>query len=214
MKNKINDKTYHVVEYMEMAVAILVAVSIGFAVIDLIKELWSSLLLSSKIEGMRSFIEDALMVAVGIEFVKLLCKHKPSTVVEVLIFAVARHMVGEHTTMTENLLCIMSIALLFLIRRYLFRDYDEVEKTVFFPRTKVKSVNQVCAVHIPYKADDSTLLDVFMENYEEDVRTITKGTCVFFNGVAVRVSKYRNNEILELEIVRSVNSDVAHRRLH
>ena len=214
MRNKINDKTYHVVEYMEMGVAILVAISIGFAVLYLIKELWDSLLLPSKIEGMTHFIEDALTVAVGIEFVKLLCKHKASTVVEVLIFAVARHMIGEHTSMAENLICIISIAILFCVRRYWFRDYDEVEKTVFFPKAKVKNVNHSCAVHIPYGDDNATLLDVFMENYEEDVRTITKGTCVFFNGVAIRVSKFRNHEILELEIVRSVTSDVAHQRLH
>lgn len=213
MRNKINDKTYRIVEYLEMGVAILVAISIGFAFLYLVKELWGSLLQSSKIDGMTHFIEDALTVAVGIEFAKLLCKHKASTVVEVLIFAVARHMVGEHTTVIQNLICILSIAVLFAVRKYMLHKYDEVEKTVFFPGTKVKSVNQACSVHIPYNEDDETLLKVFMENYNENVNGITKGTCVFFNGVAIRVSKYRNHEILELEIIRSVNSDVAHYNL-
>lgn len=213
MRNKINDKTYRIVEYLEMGVAILVAISIGFAFLYLVKELWGSLLQSSKIDGMTHFIEDALTVAVGIEFAKLLCKHKASTVVEVLIFAVARHMVGEHTTVIQNLICILSIAVLFAVRKYMLHKYDEVEKTVFFPGTKVKSVNQVCSVHIPYNEDGETLLKVFMENYNENVNCITKGTCVFFNGVAIRVSKYRNHEILELEIIRSVNSDVAHYNL-
>lgn len=213
MRNKINDKIYRIVQYLEMGVAILVAISIGFAFLYLLRELWDSLLQSSKIKGMTHFIEDALTVAVAIEFAKLLCKHKASTVIEVLILAVARHMVGEHTTVTQNLICIISIAVLFVVRKYCLHKYDEVEKTVFFPGTKVKNVNSVCCVHIPYEEEDDTLLKAFMEHYTQNVNTITKGTCVFFHGVAIRVSKYRNHEILELEIIRSVNADVAHYNL-
>ena len=210
MRNRINDKTYRVVEYLEMGIAILVAISIGFAFIHLIMELYESIVKDSKIDAMTHFIEQALTVAVGIEFAKLLCKHRASTVVEVLIFAVARHMMGEHTTVIENLVCIISIAILFGVRKYMFDKYDRVEKTVFFPSTKVSKVNQICAVHIPYDGDDDSILKTFMENYEEPVNTITKGTCVFFHGVAIRVSKYRHNQILEFEIIRSLNSDVAH----
>ena len=210
MRNRINDKTYRIVEYIEMGIAILVAISIGFAFIHLMVELWGSLFISSKIDAMTHFIEQALTVAVGVEFAKLLCKHRASTVVEVLIFAVARHMMGEHTNVEENLICIISIAILFAIRKYMFHKYDRVEKTVFFPKTKVRKVNQVCAVHIPYDGDDDSILKVFMDNYDEPVNTITKGTCVFFHGVAIRVSKYRNHQILELEFIRSVDSDVAH----
>lgn len=213
MKNRINDKTYHAVEYMEMAVAVLVAISICAAVLYLVKELVVGLSEPSKIAGMTNFIEDALTVAVGIEFAKLLCKHKASNVVEVLIFAVARHMVGEHTTMTENLLCILCVAILFAVRKYMFHAYDEVEKTVFLPAARVKAVNQACAVHIPYKNEDDTLLTVFMDRYDQNQNCIMKGTCVFFHGVAIRVAKYRNDEIMELEIIRSVNSDVAHHNL-
>ena len=213
MRNRINDKTYRILEYLEMGIAILVAISIGFAFLHLIEELWGGLFEKSKIDAMTNFIEEALTVAVGVEFAKLLCKHKASTVVEVLIFAVARHMIGEHTSVVENLICIFSIAILFAVRKYMFHQYDRVEKTVFAPNTKVSKVNQVCAVYIPYEGDDDSILKVFMENYQEDTRTITKGTCVFFNGVAIRVSKFRNHEILELEIVRSVTSDVAHQRL-
>lgn len=213
MRNRINDKTYRVVEYLEMGIAILVAISIGFAFIHLIEELWNSLFESSKIDAMTHFIEQALTVAVGIEFAKLLCKHRASTVVEVLIFAVARHMMGEHTSVVENLICIISIAILFAIRKYMFHKYDRVEKTVFIPRTKVQKVNEICAVHIPYEGDDDSILKVFMDNYDEPVNTITKGSCIFFHGVAIRVSKYRNQQILELEVIRSVNADVAHYNL-
>ena len=40
MRNRINDKTYRIVEYIEMGIAILVAISIGFAFIHLMVELW------------------------------------------------------------------------------------------------------------------------------------------------------------------------------
>lgn len=213
MKEKINDKTYHIVEYMEMAIAVLVAISVIGAVIYLVKELVLGLKEPSQISGMTNFVEDALAVVVGIEFVKLLCKHKASNVVEVLIFAVARHMVGEHTTMVENLLCIACVAVLFLVRKYLFHAYDEVEKTMFAPRTRVKAVNAACSVHIPYDKEDDTLLDIFMSRYDLRQSCIVKGSSVFFDGVAIRVAKYRNDEIMELEVIRAVNADIAHHKL-
>lgn len=213
MRSKINDKIYRIVQYLEMGVAILVAISIGVAFFHLVMELVGSFLHTSKIEGMTHFIEDALTVAVGIEFAKLLCKHKASTVIEVLIFAVARHMIGESTTITENLICIVSIAILFVVRKYMFHKYDEVEKTVFSPATKVKKINSVCGVHIPYQEPDDSLLKIFLEHYGQNVTEIMKGSTVFFHDCAIRISKYRNQEIVELEVIRIVRCDIANYNL-
>lgn len=213
MKHKINNKTYQAVEYMEMVIAVLVAISVIGAVIYLVEELFRGFHAEMPIKQMTSFVEDALAVAVGLEFVKLLCKHKASNVVEVLTFAVARHMIGEHTTMLENLICVICIAILFSVRKYLFHAYDEIEKTEFAPRTRVKAVNASCGIHIPYKEENDTLLDVFLSRYDLRQSCIVKGSSVFFDGVAIRVSKYRDNEIKELEVIRSVNSDIAHHKL-
>lgn len=68
----------------------------------------------------QSFLALAFNVVIGIEFLKMLCRHSMRSVVEVLLFAVARQMVVEHTSPLENLMMIGAIAILFLIRKFLF----------------------------------------------------------------------------------------------
>ena len=52
--------------------------------------------------------------------VKMLAKHSPGSAIEVLLFAIARQMVVEHTSPVENLISIVAILLIFVIRKYLF----------------------------------------------------------------------------------------------
>ena len=56
----------------------------------------------------------------------MLCQHSAQTVVEVLMFATARQMVVEHLGPSETLLGVISIAVLFAIRKYLMTDNDDM----------------------------------------------------------------------------------------
>ena len=56
----------------------------------------------------------------------MLCQHSAQTVVEVLMFATARQMVVEHLGPSETLLGVISIAILFAIRKYLMTDNDDM----------------------------------------------------------------------------------------
>lgn len=51
----------------------------------------------------------------------MLAKHTPGSAIEVLLFAIARQMVVEHTSPLENLIGIVTIALIFAIRKFLVR---------------------------------------------------------------------------------------------
>lgn len=62
----------------------------------------------------------ALNILVGIEFVKMIINYNVDTVIEVLLFAIARQLIVGHTTMKENFIGILSIVLLFAIRKYFF----------------------------------------------------------------------------------------------
>ena len=50
----------------------------------------------------------------------MLAKHTPGSAIEVLLFAIARQMVVGHTSSLENLIGIVTIALIFAIRKFLF----------------------------------------------------------------------------------------------
>ena len=61
-----------------------------------------------------------LLLAIGIEFVKMLCTHTPETIIEILLFAISRQMIVEHLSATETILGVGAIAGLFAVRKYLF----------------------------------------------------------------------------------------------
>lgn len=68
--------------------------------------------------------EDLLSVAfslvIGIEMIRMMCEHSAENIFEVLAFAIARQIVIDHTYAIDNLYGIAAIAILFLIRKYLF----------------------------------------------------------------------------------------------
>ena len=65
------------------------------------------------------FIDFVFNVVIVIEFFKLLCTPGKDTLLEVLMFVVARHMIIEETSPMENLISILSIGVLFLIDLFL-----------------------------------------------------------------------------------------------
>ena len=66
----------------------------------------------------------------------MLCRHNMGSVVEVLLFAISRQMVIEHTSPVENLLMVAAIAALFLIRKFLFIPGLDDKQTLTVPHTK------------------------------------------------------------------------------
>lgn len=66
------------------------------------------------------FLQRALDIVIGIEFIKMLAKHSPGSALEVLLYAIARHMIVGHESAVENFISVASIALIFCVRKFLF----------------------------------------------------------------------------------------------
>ena len=80
----------------------------------------------------NQFLKKMFDLIIGIELLKMLCRHDLDSVVEVLLFSVAREMVIEHMPIYFTLIGIIAISLLFLIRKYLFvsaLDKDDSNKS-------------------------------------------------------------------------------------
>lgn len=71
-------------------------------------------------EPFLEFLQYMFNIVIGIELLKMFCRHDLDSVVEVLLFAVARQVIIEHTSMVDNLLGVLAIAILFSIRKFLF----------------------------------------------------------------------------------------------
>ena len=78
------------------------------------------------------FLQEVLSIVIGLDFVKLLMHMTPANLLEVLIMAIARHIVVGHNEAFETLLSIVCIAVLFAVKRYLIpREelHEELEET-------------------------------------------------------------------------------------
>ena len=106
--------------FLETIVAVLVLVSTLVAGVRVGIDLASVVVYTDLNEAFSQFLRNAFNVIIGIEFVKMLAKHSPGSAIEVLLFAIARQMVVEHTSPVENLISIVAILLIFVIRKYLF----------------------------------------------------------------------------------------------
>ena len=67
---------------------------------------------------LNDVLERALTIVVGIEFIKMLILHTPQSVIEVLMYAVARQIIISHDSALENLYGVLAVLLIFLIEKY------------------------------------------------------------------------------------------------
>ena len=134
----------------------------------------------------------------------MLCKHTPETVIEVLLFAIARQLIVEHTTTMENLVGIISIGILFATRKYLFYNFDEVDKTIYRGNERVKRINLLEHLDIPFDDKDETLEDIVLREIEARNLEIGTGVCIYYPGFALRIAKIKNNVITRVEVIRSI----------
>ena len=115
-------------DLFEIGLAFVVAFGFVVSVIPLLKEMPELVSHSSGTAEFHEFLENTLTLVIGIEFIKMLIKHTPVSVIEVLLFAIARHAILASGTALENLLTILSIAVIFAIRKFIFVEsfeYDE-----------------------------------------------------------------------------------------
>ena len=108
-----------VTEVMEIAVAIVVLIGFLLDIIPLIREM-PELLSNDNDYSFHVFLEHAFNLVIGIEFVRMLVKHTPGSALEVLLFAIARHLVLGGETGPDLVLGVAAIAGIFAIRKYLY----------------------------------------------------------------------------------------------
>ena len=116
-----NEGIYNVARYTEIVLSIIILIVIALAGIRLIFTITDM-----DIDFFTTFLANGLSLVVGVEFVKMLCRHSAQTVVEVLMFATARQMVVEHMKPSQTLIGVIAIAILFAIRKFLMTEDDDM----------------------------------------------------------------------------------------
>lgn len=126
-RKEIQRKLFEFSYYIEILIAIILSIALIILSAKLVLDIGNKAIWGEEMAAVEYFMGCAMTLAVGVEFVKMLCKHTPSTVIEILLFAIARQMIVEHMGAFDTLIGILSITILFATRKYLFIHSDHLK---------------------------------------------------------------------------------------
>ena len=141
MLEKIKNKNIIISQILELIMAALVLISILIAIVALKEPFLVFLKHKSEPGALQEFIALIFSIVIVIEFFKLLCDPGKDTLLEVLMFVIARHMIVDDTTAIENLLAILAIAILFFIDKFLLSTDIETKNFFHFKEKNVCQKN-------------------------------------------------------------------------
>lgn len=149
-------------------------------------------------------LETCFNLIIGVELIRMMYYHTPDTVFEVLLFAIARQIITDHSSIWGSLVGVCAIAVLFATRKYLFCEFDISDAIIFRASARVKSINTLLGINIPYENNDR-LMDVLIRSLEAENQVPRVGACAYFTDVGLRVAKLHNEKISRIEVIRSIH---------
>ena len=129
MRKKLQDKMFEISYLIELIISILVGITVVIFAVQIVIEMFSLSFIKNGMDSLVLILDKAITLAIGAEFIKMLCKHTPETIIEVLAFALARQLIIGHAASWENMITILVVAILFTIIRFLLNRHDMVETT-------------------------------------------------------------------------------------
>ena len=127
MRKKLQDKMFEISYIFELLISVIVGAAILLFAVRMIVSTINVSVYSNEASALVTILDDAITLPIGAELIKMLCKHTPETIIEVLAFALARQLIVGHALPWENLVTVVAIAILFAVRRYLLKNHDMVE---------------------------------------------------------------------------------------
>lgn len=125
MRNKITNVFNRAVHALEHFIAFLtLVVLMGLIVCEIYKMFTSDGYFSSS----HTYLHNILTIVVGLEFVRMLINLTPANTLEVLIVAIARQIIVDHSNPVSNVVCVLCIAGLFAIRKFLISKKDLIRE--------------------------------------------------------------------------------------
>ena len=127
MRKKLQDKMFETSYLIELFISLVVSIAVVILSVQIVADMFNLLFIKRGIDSFVMVLDNAITLAIGAELIKMLCKHTPETIIEVLAFALARQLIVGHALPWENLVTVIAIALLFVVRRFLLNRHDMVE---------------------------------------------------------------------------------------
>ena len=127
MRKKLQDKMFEISYIIELFISLIVGIAVVILAARMVIDIVTTHIYVQGISSLVIILDNAITLAIGAELIKMLCKHTPETIIEVLAFALARQLIVGHVASWESLITVVAIAVLFAVRRFLLKRHDMVE---------------------------------------------------------------------------------------
>lgn len=200
MKEFLRSKVFALSQYLEMLLSLILGVVIVLLAGKLLLDVFNPEYILVE-EAFTYYLETAMNLAVGVELIKMLCMHSPGTVIEVLLFAIARQVVVSHSSVVQTLTGVFAIVVLFATRKYLFIPHDDMTRITLRGSQSVTMANRYAKIKIP-ETDGRLLRDVIETKIAQEGKSKEIGTCVDYDNFALCIAGMKNEKITRVDILK------------
>ena len=115
----------------ELVLSIIILIIVFLGMMDLSRSVYQSYIVNFatpvEYSELNSFLAEGLLLVIGVELVVMLCLHVPGTLIEVLLFAIARKLIllPKTSGIIDLFLGILAIGIIFAIRKYLLNQEEK-----------------------------------------------------------------------------------------
>lgn len=178
-----------------LAFCVLVAIAIGFITVVqyLIKIFHTNI--DDTYNVFKKFLGVVLLLVIGVELVLMLLSHSTSSILELVLFAIARKMLVYSETMTDLIIGTAAIAIVFVIRKYLMSSkYALQEGRVISAASPIHALNFDGNLSIP-EDKGVTVGGLICHLSEETCTPVEEGAEYEIGNIRMRVAKMKDGLI-------------------
>lgn len=203
MKQYLRSRVSIIASYLEILISIILVIGIAIASISLVIGLYN---IKGNITGpsfmslFEQFISSSLIIVIGIEFIKMLTKHTPESVLEVLLFTIARKMVVDHTNSLDILIGILALAILFAIKKFIFTpNLSDPNGFILSGTTSIKEANIIAHIDLPNDPGKS-VAELLAGELDKESIPLQEGSYISLHGAKLKVYSLTDGKIDMVEV--------------
>ncbi len=209
---KISSRIAKVVVILEAILAFLLALGVVIGSVDILRY-FKIIYITPPMETfsvMQTFLGHILTLVIGLELVVMLVRHTPSSVIEVLLYAIARKMIIESKSMFDILLGIIAIGGLFFINKVFDPARNFVtDVNIVNPATLVEDLNKKLEVNVP-KDLGNTIGGVIAKLCQESGEKLKVGKTLRVADAEITILSMDSELIRELRVIKREDKDDSH----
>ncbi|ABY92220.1 MAG: hypothetical protein XD49_1428 [Caldanaerobacter subterraneus] len=198
--------------FLEALLALFIISGVAISFLDLIRYL--NLIISQPplqtYEILRTFLGHILLLVIGLELVIMLVRHTPSSVVEVLLYAIARKIIMEAKTTLDVLIGVVALGGLFLLIKIYTPERLHAEKgAIVSSSMPIWEVNEIANVNIPENMANTIggLISILASN---EGKNIAIGQVFRINDAEISIYSMEGNLVRSVFVKRSEEANEVH----